>query len=373
MVLYNEHNPDEEAIGSITRADLRARPDAVVVVGTTLKVPGVRRIAREMCGVVRDRRDGLTVWINNDNPPPGKDLEWDLIVKGPCDEVARHAAMRKWDDVFEEVTDEDMRKARETTEAKGIIVSPAKPKTFEQVLGVPTPIASPKFEGKTMKKAVNTLERKQSTTSLASITNFGEKKATAKSKATNGPKAVAPKRKRAPAKKTEEKNARINQAFKVSKPFVPPSTIKVVPKMEGEPYPQPKPQQKRLQVQQPKLSGTLPPPPEQIQYQWRQEYPSENADRNFIMKALNTPFRPSATYSAPMTDVSPSDVRNNSFSWFDPPRPAFSPLTDERSKSFSLQRAPTSPTPATTRRSSAPSGTISPTGYVPASLKALID
>ncbi len=100
MVLYNEHNPDDEAIGAVTKADLRARPDAVIVVGTTLKVPGVRRITREMCHIVRDRRNGMAVWINNDGEPNGKDLEncWDLVVKGPCDEVARYAAMRKWDD-----------------------------------------------------------------------------------------------------------------------------------------------------------------------------------------------------------------------------------------------------------------------------------
>jgi len=48
MVLYNEHNPDDEAIGSVTREDLRKRPDAVIVVGTTLKVPGVRRIVRDV-------------------------------------------------------------------------------------------------------------------------------------------------------------------------------------------------------------------------------------------------------------------------------------------------------------------------------------
>ena len=91
IVLYNEHNPDEEAIGAVVGADLRSRPDAVIVVGTSMKIPGVRRIVREMCGVVRGRRDGLTVWINQDGPPPGKEFEdcWDLVVKGPCDEVAR--------------------------------------------------------------------------------------------------------------------------------------------------------------------------------------------------------------------------------------------------------------------------------------------
>ena len=33
MVLYNEGNPDDEAIGSMVTAELRARPDAASVVG----------------------------------------------------------------------------------------------------------------------------------------------------------------------------------------------------------------------------------------------------------------------------------------------------------------------------------------------------
>jgi NAD-dependent histone deacetylase SIR2 len=117
MVLYSEHNPDDEAIGAVTKEDLRKRPDAVIVVGTTLKVPGVRRIVREMCGVVRDRRGGVTVWINNDPPPVSKDLQdcWDIVVKGRCDEVAKRAAMRKWyvksvPDLFTEVTDDEAQK-----------------------------------------------------------------------------------------------------------------------------------------------------------------------------------------------------------------------------------------------------------------------
>ncbi|CAK4028634.1 NAD-dependent deacetylase hst4 [Lecanosticta acicola] len=122
MVLYNEHNPDDEAIGAVTKEDLRKRPDAVVVVGTTLKVPGVRRIVREMCATVRDRRGGVTIWINNDPPPVAKDLEdcWDIVVQGPSDQVAKHAAMRKWDepvvcDYFAEVSDADAKKATEKT------------------------------------------------------------------------------------------------------------------------------------------------------------------------------------------------------------------------------------------------------------------
>lgn len=118
MVLYNEHNPDDEAIGTVTRHDLQKRPDAVIVVGTTLKVPGVRRIVREMCGVVRGRRGGVAIWINNDLPPVAKDLEdcFDIVVQGPCDAIAQQAAMRKWHEPAEEaeyseVSDADAKRA----------------------------------------------------------------------------------------------------------------------------------------------------------------------------------------------------------------------------------------------------------------------
>ena len=118
MVLYNEHNPDEEAIGAVTAADFRTRPDAVVVVGTSMKIPAVRRIVHEMCSIVRDRKEGTTIWINRDPEPTGKDLEnlWDLIVKGDSDEVAQLANMRDWDDdtpdIVENYTDSDVERVR---------------------------------------------------------------------------------------------------------------------------------------------------------------------------------------------------------------------------------------------------------------------
>ncbi|KAL1607682.1 hypothetical protein SLS60_002617 [Paraconiothyrium brasiliense] len=141
MVLYNEHNPDDEAIGACSKADLRTRPDAVIVVGTTLKVPGVRRIVREMCATVRDRKDGVTIWINNEPEPKCKELEniWDLIIQGPCDEVARHAAMQKWNDpVYKEVTDDELPKHKPS-----VVIGT--PKKVLKVQGMPTPAQSPRI------------------------------------------------------------------------------------------------------------------------------------------------------------------------------------------------------------------------------------
>ncbi|KAF2241332.1 DHS-like NAD/FAD-binding domain-containing protein [Trematosphaeria pertusa] len=97
MVLYNQHNPDGEAIGSCVSAGLRRRPDAVIVVGTALSVPAVRRTTQDMCATVRDRRNGMNIWINIDSEPRQQLANLlDFVVKGPCDKVAQ-LALQTWD------------------------------------------------------------------------------------------------------------------------------------------------------------------------------------------------------------------------------------------------------------------------------------
>lgn len=100
MVLYNEYNPDEDAIGNVSQADLRKVPDAVIVVGTSLKVPGVRRIVKELCLATRSKRDGFTAWINLDPVPLNPDMKglWDLVVRGKSDDVASLLNLPRWDE-----------------------------------------------------------------------------------------------------------------------------------------------------------------------------------------------------------------------------------------------------------------------------------
>lgn len=99
IVLYNEYNPDEEAIGMVSKADLRRGADAVIVVGTSLKIPGVRRLVKELCHTTRSRRDGFTAWINVDPEPQGAEFKdcWDLIVRGSSDDVAHLTGLPHWD------------------------------------------------------------------------------------------------------------------------------------------------------------------------------------------------------------------------------------------------------------------------------------
>ncbi|KAK7417936.1 hypothetical protein QQX98_004238 [Neonectria punicea] len=164
FVLYNEYNPDEEAIGNVSSADLKTRPDAVLVVGTTLKVPGTRRLVKEMCQVTRGRKNGLTVWINVDSEPKGADFKdcWDIVVRSKCDNVARLAALPPWDCtigddylVSQEEHLESQERRSKSTFAVNIPSSQshsdtesqfsAKPRQVKQMQGIPTPNASPKI------------------------------------------------------------------------------------------------------------------------------------------------------------------------------------------------------------------------------------
>ncbi|KAF4947590.1 hypothetical protein FSARC_13935 [Fusarium sarcochroum] len=99
IVLYNEESPDVEAIGKVSAADLKTCPDAVLVVGTALKIPGTRRLVQEMCKATRKRENGITIWINTQSAPKSAGLRdcWDIVVKADCDKIAHMADFLDYD------------------------------------------------------------------------------------------------------------------------------------------------------------------------------------------------------------------------------------------------------------------------------------
>ncbi|KAI0484924.1 DHS-like NAD/FAD-binding domain-containing protein [Xylariaceae sp. FL0804] len=238
MVLYNEYNPDEEAIATVVRADIRARPDAVVVVGTSMKIPGVRNMVKDMCRVTRGRKDGITAWINLDPEPTGSDMKdcWDLVVRGKCDDVASLVQLPRFDESIEQgeetlvdnaqyekdtrrvKVEVEIRKAaskRPTLfkeESRASTPVEAKPQSIEKVQGIPTPTASPKIR--------TTLPAKPSQKQRQSLLLFPAKAtADVPSAATaKGATKAAPRKSKSRSKKAEAKpNATINTAFKATK------------------------------------------------------------------------------------------------------------------------------------------------------------
>ena len=217
IVLYNEHNPDDEAIGTVVSSDLRGRPDAVIVVGTSMKIPGVRRIVREMCGVVRAKRDGIAVWVNHDPPPVGKEFEecWDLVVKGSSDDVANFAKMRRWDNDGIDVkscTESEAEKAMRDKGVEIVIESSQK----GAAASMPTPAASPG------PKSQQQQQTKLTFSSLRHV-QIPEKTEIARQippKTKTGSKSTSKttKSKKAKSKISDpSSNAKINMAYKVTK------------------------------------------------------------------------------------------------------------------------------------------------------------
>jgi len=90
MLLYGEKNPNDTEFGAISLRDLGKGPDTVIIAGTSLKIPGARRLAKEFCRAAKEQKGGVTIWINKEWPSLGKDFEGllDYIVCGDCDTAA---------------------------------------------------------------------------------------------------------------------------------------------------------------------------------------------------------------------------------------------------------------------------------------------
>ncbi|CAG8950545.1 hypothetical protein HYFRA_00002752 [Hymenoscyphus fraxineus] len=168
MVLYNEFNPDEEAIGAVSHADIKTRPDAVLVVGTSLKVPGIRRLARELCNTTRDRRGGFTAWINVDPEPMGNDMKdcWDMVVRARCDDVAQYVGLPHWND--KNCGDYKIPEGG-VVHAGGVsVVLESKPATIVKNRGILTPSDSPRHQSPTPYKDMPKLKQPQLSFAAAS-------------------------------------------------------------------------------------------------------------------------------------------------------------------------------------------------------------
>lgn len=67
VVLYGEEHPQAEEVGKLSEADIRAAPDLMIIMGTSLKVHGLKRIVREFAKAVHAKQ-GAVVFVNRDAP-----------------------------------------------------------------------------------------------------------------------------------------------------------------------------------------------------------------------------------------------------------------------------------------------------------------
>lgn len=358
MVLYNESNPDDEAIGAVVKADLLKRPDAVIVVGTSMEIPGVKRMVREMCGIVRDRRDGVAIWINRGPPPIGKEFEdcWDLVVAGDCDKVAQRVNMRRWNDEgndYKDCTESEAERAKEKDPGIKVLVKPAKRRSVTPKRDVSpkdgatpammTPGESPMSKATKLPKAFTIPPLKLSDTKENSKSESRPKGAGKKNgvKNTSIGKTTSSK-----ISKTSD-NLKIN--FKVTKPHKPlADSAKPAPPSNAPRSPS---KEKTTKLMKPRPSPTN----------------QEKARR--LLASINEPFDDSAI---PMMPISPQSARNNG-----PVSPSDSPLESVKLEKveipIKLEIPPTVDEiqdPRKLKRMS--EERISPTGSVPSGMAQLL-
>jgi NAD-dependent protein deacetylase SIR2 len=83
IVLYDEPHPLGEEIGAIETADLAKRPDMLIIMGTSLKVHGLKKLVKEFARVVHEHTSsngggggGKVVFVNK--TPPAS--EWANVI-----------------------------------------------------------------------------------------------------------------------------------------------------------------------------------------------------------------------------------------------------------------------------------------------------
>lgn len=86
IVLYNEPHPQGETIADYVGKDVSRRPTLLLVMGTSLKVVGLKRMIKDMSRAVKETPDGLVLFINKTPAPKGewKDI-FDYELLGECD------------------------------------------------------------------------------------------------------------------------------------------------------------------------------------------------------------------------------------------------------------------------------------------------
>ncbi|ORY01868.1 DHS-like NAD/FAD-binding domain-containing protein [Basidiobolus meristosporus CBS 931.73] len=77
IVLYNEHHPQGDHIGQLSAFDIRRNPDLLIIMGTSLKVSGIKKLVKEMAGRVHESKIGKVIYINR-VPPTAS--EWGNII-----------------------------------------------------------------------------------------------------------------------------------------------------------------------------------------------------------------------------------------------------------------------------------------------------
>ncbi|KAK9457660.1 DHS-like NAD/FAD-binding domain-containing protein [Dipodascopsis uninucleata] len=155
IVLYGEEHPDGEDIGKCINSDFRAKPDCLIIMGTSLKVIGIKSLARRAAKFVHERK-GKVIYINR--TPLSRSTWNDVIdyhIESDCDQ---------W------VEDLKTRQSEIFLKQSSLTCSPTKLKQSKKTLTSTTKVTikslcegtTSALDSTTQKKATNQQKRKSS-------------------------------------------------------------------------------------------------------------------------------------------------------------------------------------------------------------------
>lgn len=86
IVLYGEEHPDGDLIGRCTQSDFKAKPDFLLIAGTSLKVMGIQKLVRQAAKSVKER-GGIVIFVNKTEVGTNswKDII-DFHIEADCDD-----------------------------------------------------------------------------------------------------------------------------------------------------------------------------------------------------------------------------------------------------------------------------------------------
>ena len=136
IVLYGENNPMETEIGAMLSHDLRFGPDLLLIMGTSLKVHGLKTIIKEMAKAVHAKKNGKVIFVNLSEPSKSawKDVI-DYWVEMDCDEWSKDKMNLKQT----EIKFTKKKAPRMTAIGKENIPSTPVAKRFTTIGNLPTP------------------------------------------------------------------------------------------------------------------------------------------------------------------------------------------------------------------------------------------
>ncbi|KAI9019762.1 DHS-like NAD/FAD-binding domain-containing protein [Hyaloraphidium curvatum] len=90
IVLYNENHDKGDIIGKLVGIDLRRKPDMLIVMGTSLKVVGIKKVVKDLAKAIHASPNGRVVLINQTGVTKEWESVFDYHVLGPADAIVDH-------------------------------------------------------------------------------------------------------------------------------------------------------------------------------------------------------------------------------------------------------------------------------------------